>query len=238
MIRYGLIGIACLVMAGPARAQSTVDPAGHWEGTVTLPNFQLSLAIDIARGDAGRFVGTLTNDSEGIAGLPLKSVTLDGRLVQFVIASGSGSEEFSGVLTADGRTISGAFMVNGLSAPIDFTRTGDAKIDRPSSAAIAKSLEGVWNGALDVGGKSMRVAISLTNHANGTSTGTVVNLDAGAVEIPISRIVQEGPNVTFEINVVSGTFVGSVSADGAELAGTWTQKSFSAPLKLRHGATP
>src|SRR5262249_19093966 len=179
MIRYGLIAIACLVMAGPVRAQSTVDPTGHWEGTVTLPNFELPLAIDIARGDAGRFIGTLTNDAEGIAGLPLKTVTLDGRLVQFVIASGSGSQEFNGVLMADGRTISGAFNVYGLSAPIDFTRTGDAKIDRPSSAAIGESLAGAWNGTLAVGGKSMRVAVSLTNHANGTSTGTVVNLDAG-----------------------------------------------------------
>jgi hypothetical protein len=232
MIRYGLIAIACLVMAGPARAQSTVDPSGHWEGTVTLPNFQLSLAIDIARGDAGRFVGTLTNDSEGIAGLPLKSVTLGGRLVQFVIASGSGSEEFTGVLTADGRTISGAFMVNGLSAPIDFTRTGDAKIDRPSSAPIAKALEGAWNGMLDIGGKSMRIVVTLTNHEDGTSTGTVMNLDGGAVPVPISRIAQQGSNVTLEIKVVSGSYAGSISADGTALEGTWREKSFSAPLTL------
>ena len=233
MIRYGMIAIACVVLAGPARAQSTSDVSGHWEGAVNLPNFQLPLAIDIAHGESGRFVGTLTNDAEGIAGLPLKTVTLEGRHVQFVIASASGAQEFNGVLMSDGRTISGAFNVNGLSAPIDFTRTGDAKIERPSSAPIAQALEGAWNGTLDVGGKAMRIVVTLANHADGTSTGTATNLDGGAVPIPISRIAQQGSELTLEIKVVSGSYVGSISADGAELAGAWREKSFSAPLTLR-----
>jgi hypothetical protein len=233
MLRYGLIALGCLVIAAPARAQSTADLSGHWEGTVSLPNFQLPLAIDIARGEPGRFVGTLTNDAEGIAGLPLKTVTLDGRLVQFVIASSSGSQEYNGVLMSDGRTISGAFNVNGMSAPIDFSRTGEAKIERPSSAPIAKALEGTWNGTLDVSGKSMRIVVMLTNHADGTSSGTVMNLDGGSVAIPISRIAQQGSEVTLDIKVVSGSFVGAMSADGAGLAGTWKEKSFSAPMTLR-----
>jgi hypothetical protein len=221
------------MMAATARAQSTADLSGHWEGTVTLPNFELPLAIDIARGEPGRFVGTLTNNAEGIAGLPLKTVTLDGRSVQFVIASGSGSQEYNGVLMSDGRTISGAFNVNGISAPIDFTRTGDAKIEHPSSAPIAKTLEGAWAGTLDVRGKAMRLVITLTNHADGTSTGTAVNLDGGEVPIPISRIAQQGSEVTLEIKVVSGSFVGSLNADNTEIAGTWSEKTFSAPMKLR-----
>jgi len=233
MFRYAVIAIACLTLTAAAHAQSTTDLSGHWEGTVNLPNFQLPLAIDIARGEPGHFVGTLTNDAESIAGLPLKTVTLDGRSVQFVIASGSGSQEYNGVLMSDGRTISGSFNVNGLSAPIDFTRTGDAKIDRPSSAPIAKALEGTWNGSLDVGAKSMRVVVTLANHADGTSTGTVVNLDGGSVSIPISRIAQQGSDVTLEIKAVSGSYVGSMSADGTELAGTWKENSFSGPMKLR-----
>jgi hypothetical protein len=235
--RAGVMAAACLAVAVSAQAQSTADLSGHWEGTVNLPNFQLPLAIDIARGEPGGFVGTLTNDADGIAGLPLKTVTLDGRLVQFVIASGSGLQEYNGVLMSDGHSISGAFSVNGLSAPIDFTRTGDAKIDRPTSAPIEKAIEGSWNGTLDVGGKSMRVVVTLTNHADGTSTGTVINLDGGSVAIPISRIAQQGSQVTLEIRVVSGSYVASLSADGAELAGTWTEKSFSAPMTLRRVAS-
>jgi hypothetical protein len=231
--RYGLIIIACAALARPVVAQSAVDPTGHWEGTVNLPNFQLPLAIDIARGDRG-FIGTLTNDAEGITGLPLKTVTLDGRLVQFVIASGSGAQEFSGVLTADGQTISGAFMVNGLSVPIEFSRTGDARIDRPSSAAIDKALEGTWTGSLDANGKSMRVVLRLSNHPDGTATGTMINLDGGGVEIPLSRIAKSGAQVTLDVKVVNGSYVGTLSQDGAGLSGTWTEKSMSAPLSLRH----
>src|SRR5262252_6440277 len=120
--RISVMAIAVLAFTLSASAQSTADPSGHWEGTVDLPNFKLPLAVDIARGDSGGLMGTLTNTSQGIHGLPLKSVALDGRLVQFVIASGGGREEFNGVLTADGQTMSGSFLVNGFSAPIEFVR--------------------------------------------------------------------------------------------------------------------
>jgi len=221
---------ASLALALPARAQSTVDPSGHWEGTVDLPNFTLPLAIDIAKGQGSDFTGTLTNTTQGIHGLPLKSVTIDGRLVQFVIASGSGREEFNGVLTADGKTISGSFLVNGFSAPIEFTRTGEAVIDHPSSAAIGKEFEGSWNGVLDVNGKSMRIVITMVNHADGTSTGSVTNLDGGGVEIPVSAIAQKGSSLKVEIKVVSGSYAATLSPDGSTLTGTWTEASLSAPV--------
>ena len=227
------IAAACLAVSLSARAQSTPDPSGHWEGTVDPPNFKLPLPVDIDRGDPGGFVGTLTNVSEGIQGLPLRTVALDGRLVQIVIASGSGSQEFNGVLTADGKTISGAFSVNGFSAPIDFTRTGDARIERPTSAPIGKEFEGTWNGVLDVNGKPMHVVLKMLNHPNGTSTGVVINMDSGGVEVPVSTITQKDSNLTATVNAVSGSFVASLSPDHSELTGTWTEKTFSAPLVFR-----
>ncbi|HEY1304842.1 MAG TPA: hypothetical protein VGF24_14870 [Vicinamibacterales bacterium] len=228
--RLGLMVFASLAFALPARAQTTVDPSGHWEGTVDLPNFKLPLAIDIAKGQGSDFTGTLTNTTQGIHGLPLKSVTIDGRLVQFVIASGSGREEFNGVLTADGKTISGSFLVNGLSAPIEFARTGEAVIDHPSSAAIGKEFEGTWNGVLDVNGKSMRFVMTVVNHANGTSTGSVMNLDGGGVEVPVSAIAQKASSLTVEIKAVSGSYTGTLSPDGSTLTGTWTEPSLSAAV--------
>src|SRR6476619_7089307 len=97
-LRTIVITFACLTLALRAGAQTTVDPSGHWEGTVDLPNFKLPVVVDIARNETGGLIGTLTNAAEGIQGFPLKTVSIDGRLVQFVIASGSGSQEFSGVL--------------------------------------------------------------------------------------------------------------------------------------------
>lgn len=227
------ITLACLTLALRAGAQTTVDPSGHWEGTVDLPNFKLPVVVDIARNESGGLIGTLTNASEGIQGYPLKTVSIDGRLVQFVIASGSGSQEFSGVLTADGRTISGAFNVNGFSAPIDFTRTGDARIDRPTSPPIAKEFEGIWRGTLDVQGTQMHVLLKMTNHPNGTSSGVVVNLDSGAIEVPITSITQKASNLTAEVSIVGGALTATLSADGSELAGTWSQRGLSAPVAFK-----
>jgi len=231
-----LLALVCLTIAAPLRAQSMADPTGHWEGAFDLPNFKMPLAFDLARRANGGLEGTMTSATENIDGLPLQTVSLDGRLVHIVIASGSGKGEFSGVLTADGKTISGAFNVNGMSAPIDFTRTGDARIDRPVSAPIGKELEGVWNGVLDVGGKQMRVVLRMVNHPDGTSTGVVINLDGGNIEIPVSAIRQNAANVIVEIRAVGGSYSGTLDANGSELAGTWTERAFSAPLALRRAS--
>lgn len=228
--RIGLIAFACLVVALPARAQSPVDPTGHWEGIVDLPNLKLPIAIDIARGETSGFVGTLTNTQEGIQGLPLKSVALDGRLVQFVIASGSGREEFNGVLTANGKAISGSFLVNGFSAPIEFERTGDPAIEHPTSAPIDKAFEGTWNGVLNVNGTSMPLVMTMTNHADGTSTASISSPTSAGIEIPVSALVQKASSLTAEIKAVSATYAGALSADGSTLTGTWTEPRFSGPV--------
>lgn len=71
---------------------------------------------------------------------------------------------------------------------------GTTRIERPSSAPIDKALEGTWDGVLDLEGKPMRVVLTMTNHADGTSTATLA-IDSGAVEIPVSKITQQGGTV-------------------------------------------
>ena len=56
--------------------------------------------------------------------------------------------------------------------PFDLKRAGLAQIaPTPKSAPIGKELEGRWSGTIDVGGKTERLVLKMTNHADGTSTG-------------------------------------------------------------------
>ena len=41
--------------------------------------------------------------------------------------------------------------------------------------------------------------------------------------------------MTLDVKVVSGTYSGAINAAGTELAGTWTQGTFAAPLNFRRG---
>jgi hypothetical protein len=79
----------------------------------------------------------------------------------------------------------------------------------------------------------MRIVLKMANQADGTSTGSVANLDQEAVDIPASGITQTAAKVNIEVKMVNGSFSGAVNAAGTELTGTWTQGSFTAPLNFR-----
>ncbi len=96
------------------------------------------------------------------------------------------------------------------------------------SAAIGKQLEGRWSGIIDVNGKPLNVGLSLVNHPDGSSSGTVISQEGA--EIPISHLEQTGSNVKLEIHTVGSSYSGTVKSDGSELMGTWTQGAFSGAL--------
>ena len=116
--------------------------------------------------------------------------------------------------------------------PFDLKRTGDARIAAaPKSAPIGKELEGTWNGAIDVGGKQERLVLTMTNHADGTASGTIQDLDGSNVEIPIA-ITQKASDVTIDVTVVGASYTAALNANG-ELSGTWAQGPVSLPLTFK-----
>jgi hypothetical protein len=99
-----------------------------------------------------------------------------------------------------------------------------------TSAPIGKDLEGTWTSTVEDTGN--HVALTLTNHADGTATGHLVNLSEGGLTIPVA-IRQAGSSVTFETTVVAGSFSGALNAAGTELAGTWKEGTVSKPITFR-----
>jgi len=123
--------------------------------------------------------------------------------------------------------------VAGYSLPFSMSRTGEAEIfERETSAPIAKQLEGSWNGTLAAGGRSLRLMLRLANRPDGTAAGSLVSLDEGGLEIPVA-ITQDAMAVTISAGITGSTFSVALTADGTELAGTFTQRGFSAPITFR-----
>jgi len=79
-----------------------------------------------------------------------------------------------------------------------------------------------------VQGKTIRLVLTMTNHADGTATGTILSVDSGGMEIPIA-VTQKTVNVTIEVAAVGGSFTGVLHA-ATELVGTWTQGPATLPL--------
>jgi len=220
----------------PARllmAQSPVDPSGHWEGTVQIPNMELKIEIDLAKNSKGELAGTFGSAPQNLKGLPLSSVAVEGRSVRLVLKAGKEVNTFVGVLSADGKTISGEASQGAESVPFSLTRTGDARISpTPKSPPIGKELEGTWSGTLDVGEKQMRLVLKMANQPDGTAAGTIVSQDGSGMEIPIA-MTQKAASVTIDVPSIGGSYVGVLNAAGTGLVGTWTQGPVVLPLTFR-----
>ncbi|MHB1001022.1 MAG: alpha/beta hydrolase family protein [Armatimonadota bacterium] len=103
-----------------------------------------------------------------------------------------------------------------------------------SAQEPARSIEGVWKGTLKTPGGDLRVVVHLNKGADGAISGTMDSLDQGATGIPInSGASLDGDKVFFEIKVVQGFFKGTLSDDGDEMKGEWTQGGIPIPLTLK-----
>lgn len=232
--------VMLLCSAPLARAQSSVDVSGHWEGTIKAPGRDVAIEIDLGKSSTGEFVATFGNPAEHLAGFPLSNVVVNGSSIRFELIAGSGGGSFAGVMAADGTSISGEFSAptpkGPMSAPVSLTRAGDAKIEAPpASTAIGGDLEGTWKASIEVNGNPVRVTMKLANRPDGTSAGTITT-DGGGIDIPITTITQKGSALTVDVKIVGGTYAGSLSADKSELAGTWTQGAFEGPLTFKRAA--
>jgi hypothetical protein len=215
--------------------QTAPPPTGHWTGTLAAgPG--IDVEIDLAAKSPGVWHGTISIPTQGTKGVPLSELTVKENAISFAIKGGPGDPRFSGTLSADGKTISGTFSQGGGTLPLSLAWKGEPKFEvAQKSPPVTKDLEGSWEGPLDVKGTVLRLILKLTNDADGAK-GTLISVDQGGLEIPISTIAQTGSRVKFTVNMISGAFEGELK--GAEIAGTWTQGPLSLPLVFKRSGSP
>ena len=216
-----------LLAPGALLAQHPV-PAGHWEGSFAGPNGNVEVQVDLSVNTQGALVGMLaTGDVQGV---PLSHVTVEDRVVRFEIPSAGA--RFSGTWAADGTSIAGEFVNAAGAAPSVLTRTGDARVAAAiRSGAIGSELEGSWHGTLEVEGRKKRFVLQMTNQPDGTSIGTIVSVDDGSIELPVT-LVQKGTSLTVEVKLNGGVYAAALTGPG-ELAGTYTERGAQFPLTFR-----
>ena len=227
-----LIPMAALLLAY-ATAQNSSDPSGHWEAVIQAQGQDVKIEIDLGKNSKGDLIGTFAQPAQGVKGLPLSKIAVDGRSVHFVLKADVQPVEFAGVLSADRKSITGDLVLAGESIPFRFARTGDAKFTAvPKSAPIGKELEGTWNGTLETAGGQMRLTLKMANQPDGTAAGTIVSVDGSGIEIPIA-MKQNAASLTIDVPSVGASFDGVLNSTRNELTGTWTQQSVTLPLTFQ-----
>ncbi len=227
-VRRGCSWFFALCLPGlVAAADSASNPAGHWEGTITLPATSLSVRVDLERGGNQSWQGTIDIPVQSLRGFKLDPVKVDGEGVTFAMPGIPGDPEFAGRLAPDGRTIAGDFTQGGQKFSFKLerkARPATAAGETPSRGVPGKGLAGHWQGSLKVTPVlELRLALDLTNSASGKPGGVMLSLDQGNARIPITALTEKAGVVHLETKSIGGVFDGKLSGDGAELAGDWQQ---------------
>ena len=206
-------------------------PAGHWEGAIQIPGQELKIEVDLERtGDTWK--GVIAIPAQNLRNFPLAEIGVFADAVSFKMEGVPGTPHFKGTLDREKKTLAGEFVQGEGTVPFALARTGDAKFEPPpASTPITKELAGEWTGALDVGGRTLRLILKLTAPPEGPATGVLVSLDQGGVEIPVTAVIQTGAHLTVVVQRVAGKFEGDLK-DG-QLTGTWSQGPGNLPLVFK-----
>lgn len=93
--------------------------AGHWEGTLQIPNSPMAIKLDLKLADE-KWSGTIDIPAQGAIGLPLGDIRIEGEEITFEIANIPGTPRFEGKL-ANGK-IAGSFTQAGTNYPFRLSR--------------------------------------------------------------------------------------------------------------------
>ncbi len=160
----------------PVAAQSRPDPAGYWEGAITLPNTSLGIQVVIERGASSQWKGSISIPVQGLRNFGLTNITVRGADVTFAMPGIPGNPEFKGKLATDEKTITGDFTQGGQTLPFKLERKSakpKQTAETPAKGAPGKGLAGVWQGSLKVSVVELRLVLKITKSGDGRLTGTM-----------------------------------------------------------------
>src|ERR1700744_791034 len=91
-------------------------------------------------------------------------------------------------------------------------------------------IAGDWQGTLQTG-KSLRIVVKVAKTEKGWSA-RMYSIDQGGQPLNATSASLDGSTFKYSVDLIGGTFQGTVSADGNSIVGTWTQGPTPVPFTL------
>jgi hypothetical protein len=229
-LRVWFVLAACglgFAVARPATAQAVTAAslAGEWKGSLMG---QLPLVLHVDADAKGALTLTMDSPSQGANGLAGDNVKLgDGGALSFDIPKVGGN--YTGTVSAEGKTISGTWAQQGHSMALEWTYAGTAAQAAAAEAAVTPSpIDGDWAGAISAGGQTLHVIFHFKSAPDGILC-SMVSVDQSPHPIPCGDVKVSGKKVSLTVTEAHGTYSGSLRSDGKHIDGTWSQGT---PLEL------
>ncbi len=111
--------------------------------------------------------------------------------------------------------------------------TAAASAQAPAASAeihVKGDIGGDWQGTLEAG-KSLRLIVRIS-HAEKGWAAKFYSIDQTPQPFPVNTLTIDGQSVRMTIDIIGGSYSGTLSADGNTISGTWTQGPTPLPLTL------
>jgi uncharacterized protein len=202
---------------------------GSWEGELAVtPQIQLRITLDVTKGKDGSLSGKWASPDQGQKDLPLDSITLDDRVLEF--SAKNAGATYKGKLNEKGTEVVGEWAQGGKTFPLALKRFDPSKV---VVMAVPKELEGLWEGKLKVNaGIELRLVLKVEKGKDGAFKATLASPDQGANDIAISSIDLKDNELTFESKAIGAKFSGKKNEKGTAFEGEFNQGGVKLPLTL------
>lgn len=235
MGRINVYALIVLILGGNflVAAGSESPAAGHWEGSLKLPNTELQIRLDFESTNTG-MSGSIDIPAQGMRGYKLADIEATSDHIKFALPGIPGDPRFEGSFSEDKKTITGHLSQSGQIFPFAVSRGEKTVIkgQTPSRGIPGDGLVGWWQGSLHVNAFEMRLLLKVELSEDGL-TGTFSSLDQNTHNIPLHNLGLDGKAVQFEIESAAARYAGEMVEDGSEVVGTWSQGSNQLPLTFR-----
>ncbi len=210
-----LTALLVAAVVAPAAPQDPAALAGVWEGRINVGGQSIRVVFRVAED------GSTTMDSpdQGGFGIAAESAMVEGGAVRIDVPAIRG--RFEGALAPDGRTLSGALVQGGANVPLVLSRQ-----------AATSPLAGVWEGAVDAGGRRLRIVFRVSPDGQAVMDSP----DQGARDIAVQAPSLEDGIARFVVPAIGGSVEGRLSEDGRTIAGTLRQGAVELPVTLARTA--
>ena len=232
-VRIGLLTTMLSVLGLVVLAQTTPNATGHWEGKIEIPDHELNITVDLAKNSKGLWIGSISILGTSSIDVPLSSITIDDKTVKFT-ATLPEKASFEANFSANANNLVG--KASNAEGSVDFrlTRNGEANVKLPpASSTLPKDFEGTWEGAITSDGKTRRIALKLSASADGTATATLIAVDKGNLEIPVTAVTIRDRQLQLDVRAVSGAYTGTLGVNG-EITGEWSEGPTHFALNFKH----
>jgi hypothetical protein len=215
-------------------ARKDSDLQGYWKGTLTVPvpqaaaarqAVELRLILKISEAADGTFTGAMDSVDQGAKDIPISVILFNNPALRLEVDGIGGL--FEGDLSKDGAEIAGKWTQRERSLPLTFKRydpsTEPKETERSYVSREGSDLQGIWNGTLDVNGVKLRLALKISEAADGTLSGAMDSLDQGARDLPVTSMKYANPSLRVELRGLGAAYEGQLNKAERKLTGHWAQ---------------